>query len=73
MIPYTSLYGSNGSFQPGLKPQGAMAAPKKLARLIEAGERAHETLQALPKDVQEAYEKQFKMLCEKVDKLKEKA
>lgn len=67
--PYVPLYGSN-SYQPGLKTFEKKADPEKLKRLIEAGEKAHESLLSLPKELQEAYAKQFKMLCDKVDELK---
>lgn len=67
--PYVPLYGNSG-YQPGLKSSDKKADSEKINRLIEAGERAHETLLSLPKEIQDAYAKQFRMLCDKVDKLK---
>ncbi len=54
---------------PSLPLAQAAVNPERLAQLKEAGERAHATLEILPKEIAREYTKQIQQLQNEIDKL----
>ena len=54
---------------PSLPAARAATDPMLLQKLKEAGERAHETLEKLPKSIARGYAKAMQILQDKIDEL----